>query len=92
MERRYLLGIRHGGYFDRVGHGKIIIASRGGLDRHILEVSQGYMPMMWELFGEEFDIRKDGTVHAPDRPGLGFTPRKGAMERFKFVPGPESVW
>jgi L-alanine-DL-glutamate epimerase-like enolase superfamily enzyme len=59
---------------------------------HILEVSQGYMPMMWELFSEEFDIRKDGSVHAPDRPGLGFTLRKGALERFKYVPGPESVW
>ena len=40
---------------------------------HILEVTQGYMPMMWELFNEPFDIRPDGTVHAPDRPGLGFT-------------------
>ena len=35
---------------------------------HILEVSQGYMPMMWELFNESFDIRPDGTVHAPERP------------------------
>jgi L-alanine-DL-glutamate epimerase-like enolase superfamily enzyme len=24
---------------------------------HILEVSQGYMPMMWKLFNEPFDIR-----------------------------------
>ena len=45
---------------------------------HILEVSQGYMPMMWELFNEPFDIRPDGTVHAPDRPGLGFTLRQDA--------------
>jgi L-alanine-DL-glutamate epimerase-like enolase superfamily enzyme len=56
---------------------------------HILEVSQGYMPMMYELFNEPFDIRPDGTVHAPDRPGLGFTLCPDALERFKYVDGPE---
>ena len=56
---------------------------------HILEVSQGYMPMMWELFNEPFDIRADGMVHAPDRPGLGFTLRADALERFRYVDGPE---
>ena len=56
---------------------------------HILEVSQGYMPMMWELFNEPYDIRPDGTVHASDRPGLGFTLRPDALERFKYVEGPE---
>jgi L-alanine-DL-glutamate epimerase-like enolase superfamily enzyme len=56
---------------------------------HILEVSQGYMPMMYELFNEPFDIRPDGTVHAPERPGLGFTLRSDALERFKYVEGPE---
>lgn len=56
---------------------------------HILEVSQGYMPMMYELFNEPFDIRSDGTVHAPDRPGLGYTLRADALERFKYVEGPE---
>src|SRR5689334_1525113 len=56
---------------------------------HILEVTQGYMPMMWELFEEPFDIRPDGTVHAPDRPGLGFTLRKNAFERFRYMEGPE---
>ncbi len=56
---------------------------------HILEVTQGYMPMMWELFNEPFDIRSDGTVHAPERPGLGFTLRADALERFKYVDGPE---
>ena len=56
---------------------------------HILEVSQGYMPMMYELFDEPFDIRPDGTVHAPDRPGLGFTLRADALKRFRFVDGPE---
>src|ERR1700748_81544 len=49
---------------------------------HILEVSQAYMPMMYELFDEPFDIRPDGTVHAPEKPGLGFTLRKDALERF----------
>ena len=56
---------------------------------HILEVTQGYMPMMWELFNEPFDIRPDGMVHAPERPGLGFTLRADALERFKYVDGPE---
>ena len=56
---------------------------------HILEVSQGYMPMMWELFNEPFDIRSDGMVRAPDRPGLGFTLRPDALERFRYVDGPE---
>src|SRR5258708_3172955 len=56
---------------------------------HILEVSQGYMPMMWDLFNEPFDIRPDGMVHAPDRPGLGFTLRPDTLERFRSVDGPE---
>jgi L-alanine-DL-glutamate epimerase-like enolase superfamily enzyme len=56
---------------------------------HILEVSQGYMPMMYELFNEQFDVRPDGMVHAPERPGLGFTLRSDALERFKYVEGPE---
>ncbi len=59
---------------------------------HILEVTQGYMPMMWELFNEPFDIRSDGTVHAPDRPGLGFTLRADALEKFRYVDGPEFVF
>ena len=59
---------------------------------HILEVTQGYMPMMWELLNEPFDIRADGTVHAPDRPGLGFTLRADALDKFKYRPGPEFVF
>jgi L-alanine-DL-glutamate epimerase-like enolase superfamily enzyme len=55
---------------------------------HVLEVSQGYMPLMNELFEEEFDIR-DGRVYAPDRPGLGFTVREDVQERFEYVEGPE---
>ena len=35
------------------------------------------------------DIRPDGMVHAPDRPGLGFTLREDALERFGYVDGPE---
>jgi L-alanine-DL-glutamate epimerase-like enolase superfamily enzyme len=58
---------------------------------HILEVSQGYMPMMNELFVEPYDIQ-DGTVHAPTQPGLGFTLREDALERFKYIPGPEFVF
>ena len=44
---------------------------------------------VWDLFNEPFDIRADGTVHAPDRPGLGFTLRADALERFRYVDGPE---
>jgi len=47
------------------------------------------MPMMWELFNEPFDIRPDGTVHAPDRSGLSFTLRADAIEKFRYVYGPE---
>jgi L-alanine-DL-glutamate epimerase-like enolase superfamily enzyme len=59
---------------------------------HILEVTQGYMPMMWELFNEPFDIRPDGTVHAPDRPGLGYTLRQDALEKFRYIEGPEFIF
>nr|MCS5573966.1 mandelate racemase/muconate lactonizing enzyme family protein [Pseudomonadales bacterium] len=58
---------------------------------HILEVSQGYMPMMYELFIEPYDIR-DGIVYAPTTPGLGFTLRPDALDRFKYIPGPEFVF
>ena len=58
---------------------------------HILEVSQGYMPMLNELFKEEYDIR-DGVVHAPEGPGLGFTLREDVFEQFRYLPGPEFEW
>jgi hypothetical protein len=45
------------------------------------------MPIMWELFNEPFDIRPDGTAHAPDRPSLGFILRPDTLERFKYVDG-----
>ena len=35
------------------------------------------------------DIRSDGMVHAPDRPGPRFTLRADALERFLYVDGPE---
>jgi len=59
---------------------------------HILEVSQAHMPMMYELFQEPFDIGPDGEVRPPEKPGLGFTLREDALERFKYIPGPSSVW
>ena len=58
---------------------------------HILEVSQGYMPMMNELFNEPYDIR-DGIVYAPQTPGLGFTLRDDVFDKFEYVPGPEYVF
>jgi L-alanine-DL-glutamate epimerase-like enolase superfamily enzyme len=58
---------------------------------HMLEVSQGHMPMMHELFEELYDIR-DGTVYAPQRPGLGFTLREDVLDRFRYLEGPEYVF
>ncbi|MFB6106634.1 MAG: mandelate racemase/muconate lactonizing enzyme family protein [Halobacteriaceae archaeon] len=58
---------------------------------HVLEVSQGYMPMLFDLFEEEFDV-SDGRVSPPDRPGLGFTLRDDYRERFEYEPGPEYVF
>ena len=57
----------------------------------ILEVSQAYMPLMTDVFEEDYDI-KDGRVHAPQRPGLGFTLREDYAERFAYVEGPEYVF
>jgi D-galactarolactone cycloisomerase len=59
---------------------------------HILEVTQGYVPMMWELFDAPFDTRPDGTVHGPMKPGLGFTLRANALEKFRPVDMPEFVF
>lgn len=58
---------------------------------HILEVSQGYMPLMNNLFEEDYDIL-DGRVHVPQRPGLGFTLRDDYAERFEYEKGPEYVF
>lgn len=58
---------------------------------HIFEVSQATNPLIYEMFEEPFDIR-DGYVHAPDRPGLGFTLRDDLEERFPFVPGPNYAY
>jgi L-alanine-DL-glutamate epimerase-like enolase superfamily enzyme len=59
---------------------------------HILEETKGYVPMMWELFNAPFDIRPDGTVPATMKPGLGFTLRADALEKFRYVDGPEFVF
>jgi hypothetical protein len=42
----------------------------------------------WAHF-TRFDIRPDGSVHASDRPGLAFTLRTNALDRFRYVDGPE---
>ena len=47
--------------------------------------------MMNELFEEPYDIR-DGTVYAPQKPGLGFTLKSDVFERFKYVEGPEYIF
>ena len=59
---------------------------------HVLEVSQGHMPMIWDLFEEPYDIRPDGMVYAPTAPGLGFSLREDALDRFKYIDGPEYEW
>jgi L-alanine-DL-glutamate epimerase-like enolase superfamily enzyme len=58
---------------------------------HLFEVSQGTVPLIWEMFEEPFDIR-EGYVYAPNRPGLGFTLRKDLKKRFPYVPGPNYVY
>lgn len=58
---------------------------------HVLEVSQAHMPLMYDIFEEEFDVH-DGRVQAPERPGLGFTLRDDYDERFEYVDGPEYVF
>lgn len=53
----------------------------------IFEVPQSRnAPLINELFTEPFDIR-DGYVHAPTAPGLGYTLRPDVAERFPYVPG-----
>ena len=56
-----------------------------------LEVSQGHLPLSVDLFEEDFDIQ-NGRVHAPDRPGLGFTLRDDLEAAFPYEPGPEYVY
>jgi L-alanine-DL-glutamate epimerase-like enolase superfamily enzyme len=58
---------------------------------HIFEVSQGPIPLIYEVFEEPFEI-VDGYVHAPGKPGLGFTLRDDVEERFPFVEGPGYVY
>jgi L-alanine-DL-glutamate epimerase-like enolase superfamily enzyme len=58
---------------------------------HLLEIGQGSMTLMHEILEEEFDIR-NGEVHAPDRPGLGFTLRDDVEDRFEYVDGPEYIF
>lgn len=38
-----------------------------------------------------FDIR-DGYVHAPDRPGLGYTLADDLDQRFAYSPGPTNIY
>ena len=71
-----------------------VVAAGGG--RHFDSPTPGRCFAM-KLLGRETNesrrmaipIRPDGTVHAPDRPGLGFTLRADALERFRYVDGPE---
>ncbi len=57
---------------------------------HILEVTQGYIPMMWELFNEPSDIRPDSMVHAPDRPASALHCTRMRWSDFAILTGPSS--
>ena len=57
----------------------------------IFEVSQSNSPLNWELFVEPFEI-KNGYVHAPDRPGLGFILREGLEKQYPFQKGPNYTY
>jgi L-alanine-DL-glutamate epimerase-like enolase superfamily enzyme len=58
---------------------------------HLFEIGRAKsMPLLYNLFEESFDIR-DGRVHAPTGPGLGFTLRSNVEERFPYESGPEDV-
>lgn len=55
---------------------------------HILEYSHArYMPLFTEFFEEPFPV-EHGRIHAPDRPGLGFTVQDDVTDRFAYQPGP----
>ena len=58
---------------------------------HLLEVSQGANPLVFETFEEPFDIR-DGYIYPPEKPGLGYTLRSDLEERFPYTAGPNSVY
>lgn len=58
---------------------------------HIFEVSQRPIPLIYEVFEEPFEI-VNGYVHAPEKPGLGFTLRDDVEERFPFIEGPGYVY
>ena len=60
-------------------------------DDGLTGMGASYMPMMNKLFNEPYDIR-NGVVHAPQSPGLGFTLRDDVFDRFEYVPGPEFVF
>jgi L-alanine-DL-glutamate epimerase-like enolase superfamily enzyme len=61
------------------------------ISHQMFEVSQASSPLVYEMFEEPFEI-KDGYVHAPTAPGLGFTLRTDVEKRFPFVPGPRNVY
>ena len=84
--------VRAGGFTEVRRIAASIHVAMAAPNFHILEVSQGHLPMIWELFEELYDIRPDGTVHAPTAPGLGFTLREDVLERFSYIEGPEFEW
>jgi L-alanine-DL-glutamate epimerase-like enolase superfamily enzyme len=49
----------------------------------LLEFDQNPNPLRSELFEEPIEIRPDGTVRLPERPGLGVTLNQATVERYR---------
>jgi L-alanine-DL-glutamate epimerase-like enolase superfamily enzyme len=50
----------------------------------LLEFDQNPNPLRSELFNEPIDVRPDGTVELPDRPGLGVTLNQDTIDRYRI--------
>ena len=49
----------------------------------LLEFDQNPNPLRSELFEEPIDVRPDGTVRLPERPGLGVTLNQATIDRYR---------
>ena len=49
----------------------------------LLEFDQNPNPLRSELFEEPIEVRRDGTVRLPERPGLGVTLNQATVDRYR---------
>jgi L-alanine-DL-glutamate epimerase-like enolase superfamily enzyme len=49
----------------------------------LLEFDQNPNPLRSELFEEPIEVRSDGTVQLPERPGLGITLNQQTIDRYR---------